>query len=108
VTDAVFMNVRNHARVAICGSISEYNDDWSGIKNFNMVLMRRLTVQGFICTDHLDKLAQMKTEIATLASSGKIKYVEDIRDGLENYVDIVNLLFTGKHTGKLILKINEL
>ena len=107
VTEAVLMNVRNHARMAVCGSISEYNDQWTGVKNFNMISMRRITVQGFICTDHLDELAQMQTEVATLIAEGKIKYAEDIQVGIENFVDVVNRLFTGKNTGKLILKIND-
>jgi NADPH-dependent curcumin reductase CurA len=107
VTDAVLMNTRNNARVAICGSISEYNDQWTGIKNFNMVLMRRLMVQGFICTDHFYELEVMRSTIASLVSAGVIKYMEDVREGLENFVDVVNLLFTGQNTGKLILKIND-
>jgi len=107
VTDAVLMNVRNHARMALCGSISEYNDHWTGIKNFNMILMRRVKVQGFICTDHFYELEHMRSTIGNLVTAGVIKYSEDVREGLENFVDVVNLLFTGKNTGKLILKIND-
>ena len=45
VTDAVLMNARNNAGFAICGSISEYDDNWSGQRNWNMILMRRISVQ---------------------------------------------------------------
>lgn len=107
VSEAVFENARNFAKFAICGSISEYDDNWTGIKNFNMILMRRLTVQGFICTDHMDELGEAKTELMELVKEGKIVFNEDVREGLENYVDVVNLLFTGGNTGKLILKIND-
>ena len=109
VTDAVLQCTRNYARVAICGSISEYDDNWSGIKNFNMILMRRLSVQGFICGDHVaDEWQEAQKELVELVSAGKIKYAEDVRmGGLEAYVDVVNLLFSGGNNGKLILQINE-
>lgn len=107
VTDAVLLNARNHATFAICGSISEYDDNWVGIKNFNMILMRRITVQGFVVMDHMDEFPEAKTELIELVSAGKLKYKEDIREGLENYVDVVNLLFKGENEGKLILKINH-
>lgn len=105
VTDAVLMNMKNSGKVAVCGSISEYNDDWVGCKNFNMAVMRRLTITGFIGRDHFEEFGEATSEILSLAASGKLKYKEDVREGLENYVDVVNLLFTGENTGKLILKV---
>lgn len=105
VTDAVLMNCRNFSKIAMCGSISEYDDKWAGQKNWNMILMRRICVQGFICTDHMDELAEMKADLSALVKSGQIKYVEDVRKGLENYPSIVRLLMSGDNTGKLILEI---
>lgn len=105
VTDAVLTNARNKAKVAVCGSISEYDDNWSGQKNWNMILMRRITVQGFICMDHFDELAEAKAELAALANEGKLKYVEDIQEGLANYPSTVRMLLSGTNSGKLILKV---
>jgi len=48
-----------------------------------MILMRRVTVKGFICSDHLDELMQAKSELAELVRKGDLKYLEDIREGLE-------------------------
>lgn len=107
VTEAVFENAANNCKVAICGSISEYDDEWAGIKNFNMILMRRITVTGFICTDHMDELGDARAEYNKLKAEGKFKFKEDIREGLENYVDVVNLLFSGGNMGKLMLRINS-
>jgi len=107
VSDAVFENARNFSKFAICGSISEYDDNWTGIKNFNMILMRRITVQGFICVDHMDELGEAKGDLLQFVKEGKISFKEDVREGLENYVDVVNLLFSGGNAGKLILKIND-
>lgn len=109
VTDSVLTAFRNHGRVAVCGSISEYDDAWAGQKNWNVILMRRLTVQGFICTDHIGThLGDAKAELAKLALEGKIKYVEDIQEGIEKYPDTVRMLMRGDNAGKLILKIGSL
>lgn len=105
VTDAVLMNLRNNAKVAVCGSISEYDDKWSGQKNWNMILMRRLSIHGYICTDHMDELAAMQTEMSSLVKKGDLKYAEDIRKGIENYPSVVRLLMSGENTGKLILQV---
>ena len=105
ITDDVLTAMRNNGRLAVCGSISEYDDNWSGQRNWNLILMRRLTVKGFICTDQVEHLPAAKAELAALAVAGKIKYAEDIREGLENYPSVLRLLFSGKNTGKLILKI---
>ena len=105
VTDAVLLNLRNDSKIALCGSISEYDDKWSGQKNWNMLLMRRINLQGFICTDHAALLPEAKAELASLVSKGKLKYTEDIREGLENYPSVVRLLMSGDNTGKLILKV---
>lgn len=105
VTDAIYANGRNGTKIAFCGAISEYDDVWVGQKNFNMLLMRRMTVQGFICTDHMDEFPEAKTELTTLVNAGKLKYSEDIREGIENYTETVRLLGSGGNTGKLILKI---
>lgn len=106
-TEAVLLNARNGMKMALCGSISEYDDKWEGIKNFNMILMRRVTVTGFICLDHMAELADCRAELLKLKKEGKLVVQEDIREGIENYVDVVNLLFSGGNKGKLMLKIND-
>lgn len=106
-TEAVLMNAKNGMSMALCGSISEYDDNWSGIKNFNMILMRRIKVQGFINLDHVHELAEARTELIQLKKEGKLIVQEDMREGIENYVDVVNQLFCGGNKGKLMLKIND-
>ena len=107
VTEAVLNNMRNFSKMALCGSISEYNDNFVGITNFNMILMRRIQVQGFVCTDHMDEYPECLAELTDLVKLGKLKYREHVDQGLENYVDVLNLLFEGKNTGKLMLRVAE-
>mmetsp|Transcript_32053 Transcript_32053/g.75178 ORF Transcript_32053/g.75178 Transcript_32053/m.75178 type:complete len:339 (+) Transcript_32053:107-1123(+) len=104
ITDAALANMRNNGKVAVCGSISEYDDKWTGWQNANMILNRRLTVQGFICGDHAALLQEAKAEIIKLVLDGKVKYAEDIQDGLENYPSVVRMLLSGANKGKLMIK----
>ena len=76
------------------------------IKNFNIILMRRINVQGFICLDHIDKLENARAELSKLKKEGKLIIRKDVREGIENYVDVVNLLFNRGNKGKLMLRIN--
>lgn len=105
VSDAVLTHMALNSKYALCGSISEYDDAWSGQKNFNMILMRRIEVKGYICVDHMDEIEEAKAELAKLAESGEIKYAEEIKEGLENYPATVRMLMAGTNTGKLILKV---
>jgi NADPH-dependent curcumin reductase len=105
VTDAVLRNMRFFGRVAVCGSISEYNDEWTGIRNWNLVLQKRLTVKGFICSDHAEDYGASFPELCELEEAGKLRYREDVRPGVENYVDILNLLFRGENKGKLMIQV---
>jgi NADPH-dependent curcumin reductase CurA len=66
--------MRNNGRVCVCGSISEYDDKWAGQTQWNMILMRRLTVSGFICMDHMNEFGEATTELSQLVKEGRIKY----------------------------------
>jgi NADPH-dependent curcumin reductase CurA len=104
-SDAVFMHFNTFARMAFCGLIDTYNKKESpGPKSYNMFLMRRVTVQGFICTDHMDEYPEMLEFVKKHVDSGKIKHKVDVREGLDNYIEVLNLLFSGGNTGKLCLK----
>jgi len=102
-------------RIAQCGLISDYNsvnlekgEENVGPKNYKMILLRRLKVEGFICLDYLNSYPQALAELIPSVLAGKIKYKEDFREvGIEDYVDTVNLLYSGKNTGKLAIKLAE-
>ena len=78
------------------------------VANYQMILMRRLKVQGFICVDHVAEIGACFGELVPLVTAGTIKFHEDIREvPLEKYMEIVRLLYAGKNTGKLMMKINS-
>lgn len=107
ISDAVWAQMNLFGRVSVCGLISSYNQNGpvSGPRNFAQVLMRRLTVRGFILTDYVQDFARGVQELYTWVRAGRIHYAEDIENGLENAPTVLNKLFDGSNTGKLILKI---
>jgi NADPH-dependent curcumin reductase CurA len=108
--EAVIDNMNCFGRIAFCGAISSYiggmGEKGKGPRNFEMILMRRLTVQGFICVDHLASVGEAFNEIGEGLKSGKIKFKEDIKDAdITDYVKIINLLYSSGNDGKLIIKL---
>lgn len=98
-----------YGRIAICGSISQYNnlgENAKGIKNFEIILMRRLMIQGYVGFDHISSMNDGYKEIKNLILNNQFIQKEDIREvSIENYVDVINDLYFGRNTGKLIMKL---
>lgn len=102
--EAVLALANNNCRIAVCGLIDQYNTSEKGPVNFNMILMRRINIQGFICLDHAASMPEMMEYMVKHISEGSIKFKMDVQEGLENYVQVVNMLFEGTNSGKLVLK----
>jgi hypothetical protein len=71
------------------------------------VLVRRLTFRGFIVSDHGDLQPEFLREMGPWVREGRIKYREDIVDGLENAVETWLGLFRGANFGKLLIRVSD-
>lgn len=106
VFDAELMNMALHARVVLCGLISEYNSPHKiGIRNLWQVLVKQATIHGFLIAAYVDRFAEGGAQMAEWLSDGRLQMDEDVQVGLENAYDAFMRLFSGQNTGKLILKI---
>ena len=105
----VVERMNTFGRMPVCGLISGYNRDGPepGPSDFARVLMRRLTIKGFIIIDYFPRAAEGFADLGTWVSEGKLKWKDHIVDGLENAMDALGLLFTGAHDGKLLLRISK-
>jgi len=105
VSDEVYLQFNVGARMALCGLIDGYNKkNIPGPRNYAMIIMRRVKVQGFVCMDHMDEMPEMLEYMGKHVAAGEIKYKVDVREGLGNYIEVVNLLFSGGNNGKLCLR----
>jgi NADPH-dependent curcumin reductase CurA len=107
--EAALSNIAMGGRIVICGAISAYNatEPPPGPRNYMNLLARRARMEGFVVFDYLDRTDEAMAELVPWVMQRKIRYREDVRDGLENAPQALLDLFTGANTGKLIVKIAD-
>jgi NADPH-dependent curcumin reductase CurA len=95
------------ARIPLCGMISEYNATTSPPgPNLRPLLIKRAMIRGFIVSDHNDRLAAFLEDCGSWLRDGRLKYREDIVDGLEHAPSAFLRLFDGTNFGKLIVRVS--
>jgi NADPH-dependent curcumin reductase len=108
VLKAVLALVNPHARVPLCGLISQYNaTELPAGPNWGVLLVNRVRVQGFIISDHLDRLPDFLRDCGAWLRAGRLRYREDVVAGLENAPSAFIGLLEGRNFGKLIVKVGE-
>jgi NADPH-dependent curcumin reductase len=106
--DAALAHLARHARVVICGAISQYNVNgaMTGPANYMSLLVNHASMTGFVFSDYLDRLPEAATALGGWVASGELSSREDIAEGgLEKFPDTLLRLFKGENTGKLVLKV---
>ena len=106
VQQAVWPLLNDFARVPVCGLIAQYNasSPMPGPDMFS-VLRKRLTLRGFIVTDFAAKQGDFLREAGDWVRSGRLKYREDVVEGLENAAVAFLGLLQGRNFGKLLVKV---
>jgi len=109
ITDAVINQLANYARVAVCGVISQYNltEPEPGLRTHRSMLTNQATTEGFLVFQFAQKYHIGMKRMAKWIKEGKIKYKEDIVEGLENAPEAFIGLMNGKNFGKLLIKVSD-
>jgi NADPH-dependent curcumin reductase CurA len=108
ILDAVLAQLAMHARVVICGAISQYNAATvKGPSNYLSLLVNRASMTGMIVFDYASRYGEAAREMAGWMAAGQLKTREDIVPGLETFPDTLLKLFKGENTGKLVLKVAD-
>jgi NADPH-dependent curcumin reductase len=107
--DACLAKLAMHARVIICGAISQYNNTTpiKGPSNYLSLLVNRARMQGMVVFDYADRYAVAVKELAGWMKEGKLKSREHIVSGIETFPDTLLKLFKGENFGKLVLKVAD-
>ena len=106
VLHAIWPLLNDFARVVVCGLIAHYNDNIPTLSpDLRAVLIKRLTVRGFIITDHSARSGDFLRDVSAWLREGRIKYREDIVDGLEHAAEAFIGLLHGRNFGKLIVRV---
>ncbi|WP_305804737.1 NADP-dependent oxidoreductase [Stenotrophomonas sp. YIM B06876] len=112
VFDAVLPLLNAKARIPLCGLIAHYNDtalppgpDRLGLLT-RTLLTKRIKMQGFIIfDDYGDRYGEFLKAMGNWVKQGRIKFREDIVDGLENAPQAFIGLLEGRNFGKLVVRI---
>jgi len=96
-----------HARIVICGAISQYNNKEAvkGPSNYLSLLVNRASMQGMVVMDYAKDYQKAAMEMGMWMSQGKLIAKEDVYEGIENFYDTYQRLFSGEKLGKLVLKV---
>ena len=105
VLDAVIDQMNAFGRIAMCGAIAGYDGAPIPLAKPSLILRSRLTVRGFIVSEHLEDWPQALRELGDLVASGALKYRETIAQGLASAPEAFLGLLKGRNFGKQIVKL---
>ena len=106
ILDAALDNIRDRARIVICGAISQYShhESVNGPSLYLRLAEKYSRMEGFTVMHFEDKYLEASKELLSLYEQGKLKIPYHIEDGIENFPLALQKLFTGGNTGKLMVK----
>ena len=107
--EAVLAHMNPFGRIPVCGMIAHYNDEEAtpGPRNLFSVISKRLLMQGFICTDRLDRLGDFTREVGGWLREGKVKYRETIVEGIDHAVEAFIGMLRGENIGKMLVQVGD-
>jgi NADPH-dependent curcumin reductase CurA len=111
VWDAVFPLLNDFARVPVCGIIAHYNDTElppgpdQTPRLMRAVLSKRLNLRGFIVSDFASQTKDFARDMGGWVKEGRVRYREDVVEGLENAPEAFIGLLKGKNFGKLVVRV---
>jgi NADPH-dependent curcumin reductase CurA len=124
--EAAIDNMNTFGRIVLCGTTSQYNNNNNnnsttsnnvkdpsphtsslGLSNLSLAVSHRLRLQGFIWSDHNDILNEFNASMSKWINEGRIKWKENIFEGLENAPKAFVSLFKGGSLGRTLVKIGS-
>jgi len=107
VTDAVLSLLNLHARISICGQISQYNaiKPELGVRPYVHLLTKQARAEGFIVSQFADRFPEGIAHMAQWLREGKLKYRETVIEGFENMPRALIGVLSGDNTGKMVVAV---
>ncbi len=104
---AALDSLKPHGRMAVCGMIARYNDDAPspGPSNLTQIVAKKLTLRGFIVSDHFDVYSDFVSDLSGWMMAGKVKTRDTVFEGIEKAPEAFMGLFTGANIGKMLVKL---
>ena len=107
ITEAVSRHVNMFARFAVCGLVSQYNlaEPELAPRNERFVLVSRVRIQGFLVFDFAARYKEGLAQLTEWLRQGRLRYREDIVEGLEQAPAALTALLQGRNFGKMLVRV---
>lgn len=107
ISDTVLAQLAIGARVVICGtaSVSSWDPPPTGPRVERHVLVKRARISGFLVFDYVHRYEEAVMRLADWVRAGKLRYREDIDDGIEHCPGAIAELYRGENLGKRIIRL---
>ena len=105
VFDVTLARMNAFGRIALCGMISGYDGAPIPLQQPQLILQSRLTVEGFIVSEHMEVWPEALKELGMLVATGKLKYRETIAQGIDAAPEAFLGLLKGRNFGKQLVKL---
>lgn len=105
--EAAITHAADFGRMALCGAIAGYNADQAdpGPRNMFLVVTKRLSLRGFIVSDHGEAASEFHQRAAGWVADGTLRFRETYVDGLDHAVDAFLGLHRGENIGKMLVRL---
>ena len=107
ITDAAIQFINTRARIAVCGQISQYNQDQPemGPRWLGQLIVKQAKAEGFLVHQFAERYEEGYRQLATWVREKRIRYHEDVVEGLENAPRAFISLLEGRNIGKQLVKL---
>jgi NADPH-dependent curcumin reductase len=109
ISDVAYRHLARGARVVVCGtaSVPSWSDWPSGPRVERHLLVKRARMQGFVIFDHMDLYESSVAQLADWVRANKLRYREDILEGIEACPDALAGLYRGENLGKRLIRLPQ-
>jgi len=109
LSETVFRRLALGARVPICGQISQYNLTEPDLapRNLGFLIVFRARLEGFLVSDYVHRFDEALTRLGRWLAEDKLRYREDVTEGLENAPQAFIGMLNGANLGKTLVKVAE-
>ena len=107
VSETIFRRLALGARIPVCGQISQYNlaEPELAARNLGFLIVFRARLQGFLVSDYVHRFPEALPRLGTWLAEGRLRYTEDVTEGLENAPAAFMGMLRGENRGKTLVKI---
>jgi len=109
ILNAVLTRLNYHGRVVVCGAISQINEAElpPGPSNYLQLLAKSARMEGFTTLDFAPRYDEARADLARWIREGKIRYRDEIAEGIDQAPSHLLRIFSGEHRGKLMVKLAD-